>query len=191
MDKNKLKEYTRRIISKCRAGDTDSFEWIIETYQDDLRAMLMFASSSARMAEEILQKTFVDAYLHLSQFDPDRSFSAWIRAIARNNLTDEHRRLIKEKKHHPLLASVMEEEIHQTENDDAKDNKITAIKECVSNLKEDSRRMIAMRYRSGSSFQEIARTIGKKIGAVKMALTRIKKVLKNCIEKKLSGQVEL
>ena len=41
--------------------------------------------------ENLVQQVFVDAYLHLDQYEPGTDFGAWIRTVARNRLRKDLR----------------------------------------------------------------------------------------------------
>jgi RNA polymerase sigma-70 factor (ECF subfamily) len=79
------------LVRETRAGSLSAFEELVYRYE---QRIFRFVSQSAWCdadAREITQDTFVKAFRSLDQFHPDRSFSAWLFAIARRRQVDQFR----------------------------------------------------------------------------------------------------
>jgi RNA polymerase sigma-70 factor (ECF subfamily) len=66
-----------------------------------------------------------------------------------------------------------------------------ALRQCVDELAEHSRKLIRRRYETEESIRDISRDLGKKENAVKTALFRIRQALRRCVEGKLGTQAGL
>ena len=64
----------------------------------------------------------------------------------------------------------------------------TALKGCLESLKGRTRRIIEMRYQWGQQVQKIADDLGMSRVAVSAVLTRGRKALGDCIEKRLQKE---
>ena len=86
------------VIENILAGDIDSFEIILERYQNQIFAyvfrMLNFHREDAKDASA---ETFCRAYLKLASFDKRQKFSSWLYRIAHNLVIDEYSRRSKYK----------------------------------------------------------------------------------------------
>jgi RNA polymerase sigma-70 factor, ECF subfamily len=79
------------LARRSQAGSLVAFEELVYRYE---RRVLGFVSSiceNPTAARELTQDTFVKAFRALAQFDPRRSFGAWLFAIARRNCIDHFR----------------------------------------------------------------------------------------------------
>ena len=57
----------------------------------------------------------------------------------------------------------------------------------VAALPEASRRLVALRYEEGLGAKDIAARVGRTPAAIDMALSRIRRLLRDCIERKITG----
>jgi RNA polymerase sigma-70 factor (ECF subfamily) len=70
-----------------------------------------------------------------------------------------------------------------TEADPA--GQITALRHCRQGLQENARRLVTLRYDRGLDMKSIAEDLGSSIGAVKVALLRVRLALARCVQAKL------
>jgi RNA polymerase sigma-70 factor (ECF subfamily) len=71
-------------IQKVLDGDADSFRFIINTYKDMAFSMAMSVVKDDLIAREVLQTSFVQAYINLSSFKHNSKFSTWLYRIVIN-----------------------------------------------------------------------------------------------------------
>lgn len=72
----------RRIVRRVREGDRDAFGRIVVLFEGRLMSLAMMIIRDAAVAEEIVQDTFVRAYIHLERYDDQRPFYPWLAKIA-------------------------------------------------------------------------------------------------------------
>lgn len=73
--------------------DRHAYARIVLRYEAPLgRYVRRLLGSSAQATEDVLQETFVKAYINLNDYDPARPFSAWLYRIAHNQAVDVLRR---------------------------------------------------------------------------------------------------
>ena len=75
----------------AQAGALASFEELVRRYEMRIFRFVANSCRSGADAREITQEAFVSAFLHLREFDPDRSFQTWLFTIARRKCVDRHR----------------------------------------------------------------------------------------------------
>jgi RNA polymerase sigma-70 factor (ECF subfamily) len=58
--------------------------------------------------------------------------------------------------------------------------------ECIARLQETARRLVVLRYDEGLSVKDVAVRVGRTPAAIDMALSRIRRTLRECITRKLT-----
>lgn len=81
-------ELARRAVD----GEERAFSLLVRRHKDSLYRFARRYVGDAEAAYETVQETFVAAWTALRRYDPDRSFPAWLRAIALNKCRDRARR---------------------------------------------------------------------------------------------------
>jgi RNA polymerase sigma factor (sigma-70 family) len=71
-------------IQKVLNGDADSFRFIIKTYKDMAYSLAMSVVKDDLIAREVIQTSFVQAYINLSSFKSKSKFSTWLYRIVIN-----------------------------------------------------------------------------------------------------------
>jgi RNA polymerase sigma-70 factor, ECF subfamily len=72
-------------------GDEQAFEQMFRQFERDVFGWILRIVRDRSAAEDVLVETFWRAYRGRAQFDPERSFGAWIRRIATNASLDHLR----------------------------------------------------------------------------------------------------
>src|SRR5260221_5463428 len=75
----------KEAIRQTLAGDKDAYGHLVRSYHRQLYYYAVGKIPSETEAEDIVQRTFVTAYNKLSEYQPERSFVAWLRGIAMNH----------------------------------------------------------------------------------------------------------
>jgi RNA polymerase sigma-70 factor (ECF subfamily) len=68
------------------------------------------------------------------------------------------------------------------------DDRLEALRDCVSRLSDTHRRMITARYARGGSVQTVAEAEGRPAGSVRVTLHRIRMLLLGCVEQSLGWE---
>ena len=88
----------------CRAidGDTRSLVRLLSRYGPEVRRSLcgeIPPQFRGFLSEyDVMQESYAEAFLAIGQLDPNGSFSAWLRRIAKNNLLDAVKGLRAERR---------------------------------------------------------------------------------------------
>ncbi len=145
----------------------------------------------AHAAEDVIQEVWVRLAAELEKGTVLGNQAAWCRGVAKNLI----RRHWERQKTGKVIANseMMEKFLDQVaeafdESDEMSEHwaeRQRALDECVSALPKRSRRMLSLRYESGSSVDEVARTLGMGFDGVTKSLYRLRKSLGKCVERKL------
>jgi RNA polymerase sigma-70 factor (ECF subfamily) len=70
------------LVERCRAGEPEAFEALVERYQASLLAVTWSLIGNREDALDATQEAFLSAFSNLGGFDAGRSFKSWLFAIA-------------------------------------------------------------------------------------------------------------
>lgn len=151
--------------------------------QTRLLGYLVSLLGSVHDARDVLQATNVALWEKRVEFRAGADFGPWARKFAyfqslafiRDRKRDRH--VFDDD----LLAQLAEDEMPSWD-EDVRD---LALRDCLSQLPENQRKLIKYRYDDGGSIAEVVKKSGKKASAVKVMLMRIRKGLLVCIKSKI------
>lgn len=73
-------------------GDNTAFDELFGRFERKLRAFLLYKSSNSRFeVDDLMQETYVKAFLHIGQYQQQAEFSTWLLRIAINELLQAKR----------------------------------------------------------------------------------------------------
>jgi RNA polymerase sigma-70 factor, ECF subfamily len=137
-------------------------------------------------AEDILQETAVTCVRKMEVYDPSRSFEAWAKGIARNEVFRSRRRSQKRPSllDFPDIAETIDETHDQLR--DELDARTRALEKCIATLSEKTRQLLEFRYTHNFSMEAIASRTLLQANSIKVMLSRTRFALRGCIEKNLA-----
>jgi RNA polymerase sigma-70 factor, ECF subfamily len=147
------------LIERCRQGDPDAFEPIVERYQ-----RLLF-TVALRMLGNHDENAFVKAYEKLDTFDASRRFFSWIYRILLNECLNVRRDRHPHEQLTPELATV-DSPVEQLENAERR----RRVQAAVRDLPHEQREVIVLRHFTELSYDEIAEVLGIPAKTVKSRL---------------------
>jgi len=174
------------LVNRAQAGDSEAFGLLYDEYSLSVYRYIYARVSSPVLAEDLTSETFVRALRALDSFRwQGRDFGAWLVTIARNLITDHF------KSGRVRLESPTDEiETHDSATQGPEADVLTAVtadvlRRAVSDLPDDQRDCLTMRFFAGMSIAETARALDKSEGAVKQLQLRAVRQLAKVIPKDL------
>ena len=82
----------QELAAAARRGERKAFETLVRVHRDFLYRFIRRYVGDADDAYDLLQETFISAWLALRRFDTRQPFGSWLRAIALNKCRDHGRR---------------------------------------------------------------------------------------------------
>ena len=167
--------------------DTTFFRFIVERYQAKLlRYIQRISRVPFAEAEDILQETFISAYTHLHDVDPDIPFSSWIYRIAHNHTISAYRKrhVRPEGNQYDIDDTILEriaddtDLLHEMENLQLRDRFRIILQQLDTRYQE----VVELKYVHDKSYDEIADIIQKPAGTVATLLSRSKKQMRKLLE---------
>jgi RNA polymerase sigma-70 factor (ECF subfamily) len=174
-------------LREAAAGDLAAFSRLVVRHQWAVRAFLLARLSRKHEAEDLAQETFLTAWRGLKNFDSTRPFAPWLRGIAENHLRNHLRKFRAE----PIggmeaLQQILDSQAESQGPGEADSELAEAMRECVSRVGGEARKLLMSRYAEGRSMAEICASTGKKHSAITMKLHRLRLALAECVEAKLA-----
>lgn len=168
----------------------DLFEILMREHIDSVRAFLLSSLRDSVAVEDLVQETFLTAWKILDRYDRQLPFGPWVRGIAARLVLNHRRKLGRSRVHFcddELLGRIDDGvgAVHKLAGDTF-DEKIDALRDCLSHLSGPQRDSIRLHYEHGLHCKEIAERLGIGFEAVKKHLQRGRSRLHKC----LAGKIE-
>lgn len=152
-----------QLVALYAQGNNEAFDIILQRHQSRLLTYIHFIVKNDDLADDIFQETFIKAIVTIKQgrYTDNGKFAAWLTRIAHNLIIDFYRQeknlrnisnddcdfdLFNNKE---ICESTIEEKWIETQVH-------TDIRRLISNLPDNQREVIIMRYYKDMSFKEIA-----------------------------------
>lgn len=156
------------LVGAAREGDRAAFGRLYERYAPMVHGVLL-AKVPAREVDDLVQEVFMKALRRLSTLRENRSFGAWLAAMARNLANDYHRRSVPEDQ---LTHDAPDDEIKCGISGGDHQCPATAILDAVRSLPDAYRETLILRLVEGMTGPEIAARTGMTEGSVRVNLHR-------------------
>lgn len=171
------------VIARAKAGDRIAFGLIVEGTKATLYAFIRRSIFDRDEAYDVLQNTFLSAWLGFKKFDLDKALLPWLRTIALNKCRDHGRRATVRK----LFLRAKTDEPPQSEYHGADDDKrLERLDRAILSLTPFHREPLILTAINGLSHIEAAEILKTSPKAVEMRVRRARKQL----AKILGGETE-
>lgn len=176
-------------IEKAKANDQAAFNYLVETFWNDVYGFQLKRTKNENDAEDITIQTFSKAFDRIETYKSSYSFKTWLMTISKNLHIDllRHRKSNldnqtsneKDSDYYDIIdESPSAEDVLITEQNLAK------LLRDIKRLKPHYQSVINLRYFQELSYNEISEELGEPVNNVKVKLLRAKKLLAEIIQKK-------
>jgi RNA polymerase sigma-70 factor (ECF subfamily) len=150
-----------------------------------IAAYLLSATGDIHVAEDLLQSVARILLEKWGDYDESRPFGAWACGIARLEILKWRQQAARSRE---VLSEESLRLLSETaaEHGEEIDQRRFFLTECLEKLGHTARRVLQLKYESGSKIAEIAERLKKSVPAVEMTLVRSRRCLRECIERKMS-----
>lgn len=158
--------------------------------RSEFMGYLYAITRDAELAEEVYQNAAVVVLEKGESPEAIRNFRAWAKEVIRRQALHAIRARKVSARHgratSPELLDAISDAFLQDEAGDAVvRDEARALRQCLDGLPAAKRELVAMRYEGDSSFDEISERTGSTPIAVQRALSRIRKMLHQCIQRRI------
>lgn len=159
-------------------GKRDDYARLVERHQRPLYRFVLLHLGDSHAADEIVQMTFVQAYVNLSRFRAEASFKTWIHRIALNFCHDRARF----ERRRSELSAVDAIDRSASTQPSLEDLVLGAtVERRITGLPRRQRAVLGLRIWSDLSFKEIGRLLGTSENSAKVnyhhAIRKLKQLL--------------
>jgi RNA polymerase sigma-70 factor (ECF subfamily) len=172
------------LVRRCLAGDLRAFDALVLAYRGRIDTLARLALGSREEARDVAQETFVRAFQALPRYRPQGRFRIWLYTIAANLCKN------RLKARRPAVsweeAGLVEMWIDPAPGPEAAllaRERLQALGAAVAAMGDRDRLVVLLYYQDDLSVEEIARVVGCRPGAVKVALHRARARLRERLER--------
>ncbi len=171
-----------RLVEAARNGDQDAFTSLVRKHNQPAYLLALKLIRDPEDAREIVQESFLKAYLHLDQFQGDSRFSTWLGRITLNEaLMRIRRRPIRDEipldegspgPAVPPLAARLRDTGPDPERTFRRAEVRRIVRGAIAKLTPPYRQVFVLRHLEDCSTRETAEILGLTVTAVKTRLRR-------------------
>jgi RNA polymerase sigma-70 factor (ECF subfamily) len=168
------------VILYIQSKDQEVYSVIVERYQAKLSRYVNSIIHNEAKAIDIVQETFIKAFINLRSFDNKKKFSSWIYRIAHNEAINAI------KKNHKEVSFEEDFDIESDENiTDSFEKKEVASKvgKCISKMSLIYSEPLVLYGIEDKSYEEISDILRIPMGTVATRISRAKILMKNICQK--------
>jgi RNA polymerase sigma-70 factor (ECF subfamily) len=155
---------------------------------DKLAAYAWSLVRDDHLVDDILQELALIAIRKREEIVDEQHFLAWMRVTCRRTALDTYKR--RKHRPHPLGDAVLDLlDAEWTERDAVASPDLSeALRSCLEQLTPYARRLVQMRYGEGLKTSQVARSLGRNVETIYVALTRVHRALGDCIRGQLAKE---
>lgn len=173
------------LIRESLAGDSNAYGQLVERFQDRLFNAMVNVVGSHDEAEDVVQESFVQAYVKLHTFHGNSKFFTWLYRIAFNNALSRQRKRrgdVSIEHGRETTGSDPEDRTEAPDEPLLRQERVTLVHSALELLSEEHRSILVLREMEEMSYEDIAGLLGINIGTVRSRLSRARGQLKTHLE---------
>jgi RNA polymerase sigma-70 factor (ECF subfamily) len=163
-------------------------------HRDILYGYVFALTRDHDLAEDILQDVGVSILTEAASGRGPDSFIPWARGLARHRVADHFRRLACRRRHEmpfeELADAVDMAFAEHAPTPEENHQQLKLLRECLDELTARVRTIIDLRYNGRQSLEEIAASMSWTPASIKVALSRARRALADCVGRKLRLEEE-
>ncbi len=172
-DNEKLTD--EEIVEQVRSLDQEFYAVIVERYQAKLLRYAKSLIKDEHAATDVVQESFIKAFINLKGFDVKKKFSSWIYRIVHNEAMNTVKKYPKEI---PLSDDIDFPSSENIENDIEQKEMAVLVEKCLGKIPLSYSEPLALRYIEDKSYEEISDILRMPMGTVATRISRAKILMK-------------
>ena len=174
----------KQLIKQVLKGDSSSFGYFVDTYQDMAMTIAYRLLGNTQEAEDVVQNAFVKAYYNMHSYRSNSKFSTWFYRIVYNTAITAYHRVnnrnedynLESKAVDPIASSL--DVLDTIEEHDQKERVELALKQ----LPKSEAIIVSFYYLEDYSVSEIAEIMSLTKSNIKIKLFRARKKLQEILK---------
>jgi len=176
-------------MSLMRRANQDALELVQGLFVRHLpvvRATVLALLPNLHRAEDVVQETFLTMCQKAGDFIPGTDFAAWVCTIARYKVREALRS--ESLRFEPLSNDTIEAVLAAEPPKAEAVERLRLFEECLECLAPRARQAMELRYRGECLPEEIAQRMNWSLASVRVALSRARLVLRECVARKVNAE---
>jgi RNA polymerase sigma-70 factor, ECF subfamily len=179
-------EEDRELVEQAQTGDSRAFETLMRRYTPPLTRFLYRFMRDPDDIEDVVQETFIRAYMAINRFRGESAFSTW---IVRIGINAAKRSLALRQRHGPQLRSIGDEDedsktlaeltvdLETPETKLQTKESLALLEAALETLPQEQRTSFELRELEGLTYEEIAWEMHCPVGTVRSRIHRARDTL--------------
>lgn len=173
------------LIAETLAGNQAAFGQLVTKYQDRLYHTAVHLLGSPEDALDVVQETFVQAFLKLDSFRGSSAFYTWLYRIAINQSISLRRRRKPMASVEQTRESTGQEPVDTADGPDrrlAQHERAEQVHAALAALTDEHRTILVLREMDGCDYEAIGEILNLPVGTVRSRLHRARAQLKELLK---------
>jgi RNA polymerase sigma-70 factor, ECF subfamily len=172
------------MINRAKAGDAEAWGALYREFAPAIFRFCRRALPTREDAEDATMEVFTKLRDKLHQYDPGRSFTAWLYKVAANHCWDTlRRRKVRQDKETEDVENLLLEHPDANQLEKLIEKRTSEeVRKALDKLGNRARLALVMRYYSDMSYDEIADALGVRRAFVGVVLLRARHELRQVLE---------
>lgn len=160
---------------------------LISASQTRLLAYIFSLTANREAAEEILQATNLVIWRKADTFEKGSNFIAWAFKIARLQILEHRSKATRDQfVYSQELVDELTHTVASHRDFCGMSERQDALLACLEGLPASRRELLWLRYRDSMQLADIAKEIGKNVSATGVLMHRLRQLLLDCIQRRLT-----
>ncbi len=147
-------------VQAVKSCNSNAFRHIIREFGMGVRVLVSMLLWDKTAVDDAVQETFIYVFEHISEYEPDTQFQAWINAVARNIARKYQKQLSREaqrqEKTRMNIQSILEGHLAEAHAKGSTLDRMGKLKECVQKLHGKVAYIIQERFFRNRQVRDIA-----------------------------------
>ncbi|MBP9749371.1 MAG: sigma-70 family RNA polymerase sigma factor [Candidatus Pacebacteria bacterium] len=164
------------IVEQVRSFDQELYVVLVERYQHKLLRYAQNLIHNEHKAADVVQESFIKAFINLQGFDTKKKFSSWIYRIVHNEAMNSIKKYQKEVQMPEGFDFASSEDI---EANFERKEEIASVQTHLKKLPVIYAEPLALRYLEDKTYEEISDILRLPMGTVATRIKRAKALMKH------------
>lgn len=179
------------LMLKFQEGDKASFERLMEKYYKSIFNLVYRFLGTREIAEDLTQEVFIKIYKSAARYKPQAKLQTWIYQITKNISLNELRKLKRKTVSldepmnidgNEVPREIADTSIPSPREQSGQKELGKIVQQAIASLPENQRMAVILRRYENLSYEDIAKTMGCSLSAVKSLLNRAKDNLREALK---------
>jgi RNA polymerase sigma-70 factor (ECF subfamily) len=162
------------LVRRSASGDQDAFKALFDAHSALVFNVAYRMLRNRTEAEDLLQEVWLVVFREIGGFRGESRFTTWLTSITANRCINRSIQKRRQAQHYERFSERAQAPGAPADPDER-------VQRALASLPEEARLLATLRYVAGSSYEEIAETLGCPLGTVKSKMYRVHEALRKAL----------